>query len=593
MKKIISLSLMVLSILLLVACTPNSQSDTYTVTFDAKGGSQVEAVEVKDGEFLNKPDEPTYEGYIFMYWYLLDESDEFSFDIPIISDITLNAFWEAEADPVDVDAIKDKIDEDYEAVLAQFVLGDYELSMLSRGPIHNSVVTWSTSNKYVSTNGIVLPLVGDDADQSAEVNARFRLEGVSVDYTFDVGLNSPSEVVLAEKRTVPFYNLTDEYEVADSEIELLFEAGGSVPYVRVVDFFGILDGFIDPEVDITFTTDETSLFMQYFYYDADEDHEYDLNVTIDTVTNTLVAPDPGFYWAYVYSTATNFGRNINYDRENPNAYYKEGVDVIYDLGQYNMDAVMYEDDVVLPYYVANQLFAGSSYYNVYYNYDSLYGIYSLPSEGEDAYEAIRTSSKNSTLLPADLVVHTFNFLAFSMDNFYGLKDLFEVETYYDLLFESKDALLNPTATRLEVALSDFLVEVIDEPHTSYGYPGYYTRAGYSGPSVGSILDFGPRFRSWYMDGLVATDTQIGLKWGEASGNAWNASASTREMFWFLDEAKTSAVLSLDSFSTSDIVEDSVWSDETLLTILKQDSHIFPKLEGGSKYFYYNESSKTE
>ena len=47
--------------------------------------------------------------------------------------------------------------------------------------------------------------------------------------------------------------------------------------------------------------------------------------------------------------------------------------------------------------------------------------------------------KNSTTLPTDLTIHTFNFLAFSMDYFYGLKELREVETYYDLLFEKRDS----------------------------------------------------------------------------------------------------------------------------------------------------------
>lgn len=598
MKKILSILLGLLLVATLVACTddgvPNEEEpNTFTVTFNTFDGTAISPVTVNEGALASVPLEPTKEGYLFLYWYLTDEAVEFDFDTPITANITLNALWEAEADPIVEPTVQEKIQEDFEAVAAQLYVRDGELSMLTRGPIHNSIITWSSSNKYVSTSGVVLPRVLGDTDLSAMVGARFRLEGVNVDYQLEVDLYDATDVVLEETRVVPFTNLTTEYEVANGELELLFEKDGTVPYVRVQDFFNLLTGFIDPSVEITFEQRELDLFIQYFYYDEEEDYTYDLNVTIDSVTDTLVAPDPGFYWAYVYSTATNFGRHINYDRDNANAFYRSGVDVVYDLAKYNMDVVLYEGDIVLPYYIANQLFAGSSYYNVYYNYDGLYGIYALPSEGDDAYETIRQSSKNATSFGTDLSIHNFNFLAFAMDYFYGLQDLMEVDTYYDVLFQSKDGLLTRSALRFETALSDLLVKSIDEPHTSYGYPGFYNRADYHGPSITSISGFGPRFRSWYMDGLVATDTAIGNKWGAVSGSGWNASNPNRPKFWFLDEAKKSVVLSLDNFRTSDIIENSIWDDETLLSILKVESHVFPTITSGAKYFYYNESSQEQ
>ena len=167
---------------------------------------------------------------------------------------------------------------------------------------------------------------------------------------------------------------------------------------------------------------------------SDFDGWYHLTLIIDTVENTITTPDPGFYWAYVYSTATNYGRHIEYDRDNENAYYSEGDDLVYDLDDYNMDIVMYEGEAVLPYYIANQLFAGVSYYNVYYNFDGLYGIYSLPSYGSDESIQMRESSTNNEDIPADLVAHTFNYLAFSFNEFYGTQEIMGVENYYDKFF---------------------------------------------------------------------------------------------------------------------------------------------------------------
>lgn len=598
MKKILTIFFLTM-VLFLVACVeppknePIEEDIYYTVTFNAQGGSSVASQSVKEGSVANLPEEPTKDGYLFLYWYLTDEAEEFSFDTAITANITLNALWEEEADPVVVPTVEEKIQEDIDAVLASLYVNQRELNTVARGPVHNSIITWTSSNPYVTSSGIILPLLpGDEMQDDVVINARFRLEGVNVNTTFDVDLYYTDEVVLKDKRVVPFENLTEEYDVEDADVELLFEEGGSVPYIRVVDFFNLLEGFIDPAYEITYNTGETSIYIQYDYYDEEEDHTYDLNLTIDSVEDTFTAPDPGFYWAYVYSTATNFGRHIEYDRENPLSSYTPGIDVVYDLKQYNMDVVMYEGDVVVPYYIANQLFAGSSYYNVYYNYDGLYGIYALPSEGEDAYETIRNASVNKGSIPADLAIHTFNFLAFSMDNFYGLQDIMEVESYYDQLLEISSSIVTKSPSRMDAAIADFLVKGIDEPHTSYGYPGYFNDPSYHGPTLNSLSMYGPRFRNWYNAGLVATDAAIKAKWDiQQSGFASNH--PNRQLFWFLDEAKTSVVLSLDSFSTSDITEDVLWNAGHVDSVIKADGSKFPVPNQGTKYFYYNESTTKE
>ena len=42
--------------------------DTWTVTFDSKGGSSVASQTVKDGETVAKPTNPTKENYKFVEW---------------------------------------------------------------------------------------------------------------------------------------------------------------------------------------------------------------------------------------------------------------------------------------------------------------------------------------------------------------------------------------------------------------------------------------------------------------------------------------------------------------------------------------------
>ena len=65
---------------------------TYTVTFNTKLGPGVKTQEVKKGDKVIKPDDPEFDGYTFIGWYLNDE--KYNFDTPVNSSITLDAMWE-------------------------------------------------------------------------------------------------------------------------------------------------------------------------------------------------------------------------------------------------------------------------------------------------------------------------------------------------------------------------------------------------------------------------------------------------------------------------------------------------------------------
>ena len=65
--------------------------DTYTVTFDTDGGSSIDPVMVAKGNLLQKPVDPTKEGYIFDKWYI--DNVEYDFNKEVTSDITLKATW--------------------------------------------------------------------------------------------------------------------------------------------------------------------------------------------------------------------------------------------------------------------------------------------------------------------------------------------------------------------------------------------------------------------------------------------------------------------------------------------------------------------
>jgi len=562
---------------------------TYTVTFNSDGGTAVAVQTVDKNALATEPAAPVKEGYIFEYWYSSNSDVEYDFTTPVTADIILTASWLLDVPSELTDA--EKIALDIQDVETLMFIDEYQLNLPVRGRVSRSTIKWTSSSNYVSITGFILPIPANETVTTGQIKGEFTLNGVKETRTYDIPLAPMREVDLSVSRSVPFENLTTEYTVEDGNVNLYFEEDGYVPYIKLVDFFDLLEGFIDPEVEMTFTKGEGTLEIFYQYYDEDEDVMYDLILTVNADDNTIITNDPGFYWAYVYSTETNYGRHITYDNDNPNNHYIEGSDVIYDLDLYNMDITVFDGDVVLPYYIVNQLFAGSSYYNVYYNHDGLFGIYSLPSEGSIEYRTIKESSMNDEKMPADLLVHTFNMLAFNMDYFYGLKEIMEVDTYYDLLYAQRNKLLTNDPEDFDVALSALLLKSIDEPHTSYGYPSYFNKPNWEGPEVSSLSDYGTRFNTWYSSGLQAVNTVIGAKWGTVSGGGWNASSMSRPHYWFLNDV--TVMLNLDDFNTADIEESAAYDSILANNVLKAPdiSAVLPAINQGNKYFYYNNSDE--
>ncbi len=557
----------------------------YKISFNSMGGSQIDSVRITKGEFYEPTEVPFMEGYIFVGWYL-DENYEtlYTSDIVILSDFTVYAKWSVDPEPL--------IAADIAAYQEDMYASKYQLNLPQNGAVNNSSIYWIISSDYIMNNGIILPLNANDVNRVEYITGIFSLDGLAVTASFEVLLTKLVEVEISTSRAVDYTSLTSEYDLPDQQLTLYFEEDGYVPYVKVSDFFALLDtGFIDESYTLQFTEGVNTLEIYYQYYDTEYDEIYDLYCTINADLNTISTNDPGFYWAYITSTETNYGRHIIYDADHVDNYFEEDKNVVYDLSAYNMDITTVDGDVVAPYYVVNQLFAGSSYFNVYYNYDHLYGIYALPGADSDTYEVIKTSSMNNRSIPADLAVHTFSMLAFDLDYFYGLKDLRGIDTYDDLLHDYVMDLVSTNARLVDQTINDIIIDDMDDLHTNYGYPSYFNPLDYEVTTSNYLSDYGPRFQSFYVDGLWAVDDAISAKWGIQPTNSWAANSDLRPHYWFLDDQ--TAMLSLDDFNTSDIKESSFYDNSIAAEILKTEvvSAILPDIEGGSKFFFYNWSNE--
>ena len=83
-----------LCLLLLMLCSTAMAKGMF-VTFDMNGhGEQVPEQVLVYGEKATEPDEPTAEGYTFLYWVDAN-NDLWDFDTPVTDDVTLTAVWDA------------------------------------------------------------------------------------------------------------------------------------------------------------------------------------------------------------------------------------------------------------------------------------------------------------------------------------------------------------------------------------------------------------------------------------------------------------------------------------------------------------------
>ncbi|MBM6676958.1 InlB B-repeat-containing protein, partial [Olsenella uli] len=71
------------------------EAATHKVTFvDGLDGTTDAVVEVKDGESVARPDEPTYDGWTFVDWFTDSEfTTKYDFSTPVTEDITLYGGW--------------------------------------------------------------------------------------------------------------------------------------------------------------------------------------------------------------------------------------------------------------------------------------------------------------------------------------------------------------------------------------------------------------------------------------------------------------------------------------------------------------------
>ena len=407
----------------------------------------------------------------------------------------------------DVNAIQLTLDE----------TGNYTLPTV--GSVNNSTIIWSTDRPDIITKkGFVMkPGIGVEPI-TVTLTANVKNGTFKSDYLFEIIVEGNTELNgITSSKTLPFEGTSEEYVVANQEaVKIFFADNGALPYIDVETFINLIDGAIDSSIVEITPQGEDQLKVEY----TAEFEDFDGTMVsetywalIDFSDNTFTVNNFSFFENYVAETTSDYGEGLTY----VDADYVDGEEVTIPLGFYNFDLLIHSDNsttyYLMPLHVADLLFAGGLYYDVYYNGDKLWGIdtFTISSpdeEGELLLDEIRTSSFNSKTAPSDIRWATYNFLALSLDYFYGLRDRYDVNSSYEIISSHAKDLITGTDQFMYQKVFN-IANGLDDLHTSHVFTGYY-----EAPFVIQLAlnDLGPRTLGFY-NGLWSVQDLLDAKYG--------------------------------------------------------------------------------
>ncbi|QSX09256.1 InlB B-repeat-containing protein [Alkalibacter rhizosphaerae] len=236
-----------------VSATPFT---TYTVAFDANGGSSVEARMVAHGDLLPSPADPAKEGYTFLGWYVdedLTQLWDFATET-VVSNNTLYAGWETIPPAVAVIKTDDETGVEVQGIEDAVTIPEEEMEGIKEVEI------------YVAAKEILLK-----GDLLAEVEDQLEQQGYSLLTTLNIQLRKIVKDYEGIKKDLLVENkditgdltvripLTEEQAAMDDLAIAYVDGDGNV---------SILTGMVETVGDKTYFTFETDHFSIYALVEA-------------------------------------------------------------------------------------------------------------------------------------------------------------------------------------------------------------------------------------------------------------------------------------------------------------------------------------
>ncbi len=505
----------------------------YTITFETSGGSTIDTMTVPFGETIDIPADPTLEGATFDGWYTSQSYyTAYTFTTMPARNVVVYAKWDMPDE--------DRVTSDLSSVnIPDVITGDIDISPYGEKGSHFS---WSFSRPDVmSEDGeVVLAPIGSGG-MPFEITLNASYGSYYETIVYNVLIDEMMENVVTSVENYEFIPLSTEYLVASSNIDLFFMNYGTVPYVDIAEFLPMIDGAIEsiendepneiidefgdvwhvvsymeviPQGGGVIIVRASSVYTPMVYEVEGEDPIVDTEREAETNTyeakfdfaeNTYYSESYDFFDSLGAATSTDFGDGLVFG----DTTVVEGNPIEIPFNDYRIDLVEYdnsgETEYLMPLYLANLIFVGETYYDVYFNGDAVYGVdsYQLLDYETDIINEIRTSSMNNETAPLDIKLATYDYLALVFDYFYGLKeDKGFISAYDQFLPFSEDLLFGRDSSHYN-AIFD-LVYSLDDLHTYHTMTGYYTEPDYT-IDLTSITQLGLRSASYYQSSWDVED----------------------------------------------------------------------------------------
>ena len=240
--------------------------ETITVTFDSKGGSNVDAITINKGTELTLPKDPTYKGYTFKGW--VDVNDRPIYDKALLSeDTTLYAKWKK------VEKKKETPKQEKKEVEEKKETPKQEKKEEPTIEVKPEKITLSLSRDTIHYNGI------KTAKASAKVENAIGDVTYSLSNTLCMGIDAKTGVITAKNNgacskgaAIKVYAKTPSGTTAEQTIyyekDLELTSKGE-SYSKYASFYGDSNGYyVTANQNVTWDVTQTSSeSYEYTYKD--------------------------------------------------------------------------------------------------------------------------------------------------------------------------------------------------------------------------------------------------------------------------------------------------------------------------------------
>ena len=269
------------------------------------------------------------------------------------------------------------------------------------------------------------------------------------------------------------------------KINLYFDNGGDVPYVSLEEWVEFYKMFMSDEdgntLKISFEKDgdkasikrdfgDAGVYPMDFDFDADTIHLMDYNVFFAEDKGTSLIPLTGMDEGYV--------------KIDENSNEMAGDEITFDLSSYDIDMIRSGDSYYVPFQTIADIFTAEKPLTIAYNGEAIF-----VSEGSTLYDdddELTDFGKLYYSAPEgerseELGSYTYNELCFLMDNFYGLKENHDIESF-DKLFDNnafKEGLSGTDPKTADALLYRAIHYIINDQHSVYYAASHYSGSEYT------------------------------------------------------------------------------------------------------------------